>query len=53
MFQAWGVEPDCFYFITILAFATSFFSTKVHNMLAMMQNPKFKGMKVVRVCGEL
>jgi hypothetical protein len=51
MFQAWDVEPNCFYPITTLAFATSFFLTKVHNMLSMMLDLKFKGMKVVRVCG--
>jgi hypothetical protein len=31
-----------------LAFATSFFPTKVHNMLPMMLDLRFKGMKVVR-----
>lgn len=31
-----------------LAFATSFFPTKAHNMLTMMLDLKFKGMKVVR-----
>jgi hypothetical protein len=31
-----------------LAFATSFFPTKVHNMLTMMLYLKFKGMKVVK-----
>jgi hypothetical protein len=52
MFQAWDVEPNCFYPITILAFAISLFSTKVHNMLSMMLDSKFKSMKVARVCGE-
>jgi hypothetical protein len=52
MFQAWDVEPNYFYPITILAFTTSLFFTKVHNMLSMMLDPRFKGMKVVKVCGE-
>ncbi len=52
MFQAWDVEPNYFYPITILAFTTSLFSTKVHNMLSMMLDLRFKGMKVVKVCGE-
>jgi hypothetical protein len=48
MVQAWDLSQVVSILSPFLAFATSFFPTKVHSMLTMMLDLRFTGMKVVR-----